>query len=304
MNLHEVESDAESNDSDRELQIAFSKGLLKPGINVEVQSRAEAINDVDGLTQTLELLKNDLPWIERMDVSAAPLRAPKPMLEQLGENPDDLTGDQVEDDFKREMKFYRQAQTAVLEGIPKLHRLGIKTRRPDDYFAQMAKTDLHMKKVREKLLEKQLSMERSEKAKKLRELRKYGKKVQQEVLQKRHKEKKEMLEQVKKYRKGQQAKLDFLEEADGGKGKQPQNKGTGKSGVVQPGKKRQHKNARFGFGGQKKRSKYNTKESARDMSGFSVRKNATAPGKLKKMKNASKNRPGKNRRQNIKNKGK
>ena len=40
-----------------------------------------------------------------MDVSAAPLRAPKPMLEQLGENPDDLTGDQVEDDFKREMKL-------------------------------------------------------------------------------------------------------------------------------------------------------------------------------------------------------
>lgn len=42
---------------------------------------------------------------------------------------------------------YRQAQTAVLEGLPKLHKLGVQTRRPEDYFAEMAKSDMHMKKV-------------------------------------------------------------------------------------------------------------------------------------------------------------
>jgi len=42
---------------------------------------------------------------------------------------------------------YRQAQASVLLGIPKLHKLGIKTKRPDDFFAEMAKTDAHMKKV-------------------------------------------------------------------------------------------------------------------------------------------------------------
>lgn len=42
---------------------------------------------------------------------------------------------------------YRQAQATVLEGLPLLHKLGVPTRRPDDYFAQMAKSDHHMKKV-------------------------------------------------------------------------------------------------------------------------------------------------------------
>jgi len=42
---------------------------------------------------------------------------------------------------------YRQAQATVLEAVPRLHKLGIKTKRPEDYFAEMAKTDSHMKKV-------------------------------------------------------------------------------------------------------------------------------------------------------------
>ena len=46
---------------------------------------------------------------------------------------------------------YRQAQASVLEGVSKLHKLGIKTKRPEDYFAEMAKTDDHMKKVKTKI---------------------------------------------------------------------------------------------------------------------------------------------------------
>lgn len=42
---------------------------------------------------------------------------------------------------------YRQAQSAVLEGIERLHSMHIPTKRPDDYFAEMAKSDIHMKKV-------------------------------------------------------------------------------------------------------------------------------------------------------------
>lgn len=38
-------------------------------------------------------------------------------------------------------------QAAVLEGLPKLHALGVLTARPDDYLAQMVKTDEQMDKV-------------------------------------------------------------------------------------------------------------------------------------------------------------
>merc|ERR1712083_1162245 len=110
--------------------------------------------------------------------------------------------DLVHNDFKREMLFYRQAQSAVLEGIERLRSMQIPTKRPDDYFAQMAKSDDHMQKIRQKLLSKQQVQEKIEKVKKLRELKKYGKKVQIEVQQNRLKEKKQLMENVKKVQKG------------------------------------------------------------------------------------------------------
>lgn len=42
---------------------------------------------------------------------------------------------------------YRQAQATVLAALPLLNKHGIATKRPDDYFAEMAKTDQHMQKV-------------------------------------------------------------------------------------------------------------------------------------------------------------
>ena len=42
---------------------------------------------------------------------------------------------------------YRLAQACVLQAIPRLHAMGLKTKRPEDYFAEMAKSDAHMKKV-------------------------------------------------------------------------------------------------------------------------------------------------------------
>jgi len=42
---------------------------------------------------------------------------------------------------------HRQAQAAVLEGLKRLHSLKVPTRRPNDYFAEMAKSDVHMKRV-------------------------------------------------------------------------------------------------------------------------------------------------------------
>ena len=175
----------------------------------------------------------------------------------------------VHNDFQREMAIHRQAQAGWLEALAKLRKLGIPTKRPDDFFAQMVKDDSHMRRVREKILSKQQSVELSEKMRKLRELKKYGKKVQQEVLAKRQKEKKNLADSVKKYRQGVKDKLDFMknddfggiEAEDGGrKGKNNNNKKV----AHQPNRKRMEKNKKFGHGGQKKRSKYNTAESSAD----------------------------------------
>ncbi|KAH0618717.1 hypothetical protein JD844_018158, partial [Phrynosoma platyrhinos] len=279
------------------LQQAFSKGSLKPGLNVVLEGRPKAINNVNGLKQCLFEFQRHLDWIERLDVTShlvvdATSSASDHILDKDAADP--------EDDFKREMSFYHQAQASVLEALPRLHQLKIPTRRPDDYFAEMAKSDQQMQKIRQKLKSKQEAMEKSERAKQLRALRKYGKKVQTEVLQKRQKEKSTMLNAIKKYQKGLSDKLDFLE---GEKASAPQGKkeGTGGQPVRKgPNAKRRYKNQKFGFGGKKKGSKWNTKESHNDVSSFRASKaHYKGPGKPGK-KNANK-RPGKKMRQKMKN---
>ncbi|XP_072275439.1 probable rRNA-processing protein EBP2 [Pyxicephalus adspersus] len=298
--MAESETDSEIDPSeltDKELQEAFSQGKLKPGLNVVLEGKPIASNDVNGLKQSLLNFKKDLDWLERLDVTTAPVP------DKTGQNGVEGTQNSdinAEDDFQREMCFYRQAQAAVLFALPRLQQFKISTKRPDDYFAEMAKTDHHMQKVRQKLQAKQQAMEKSEKAKQLRALRNYGKKVQVEVLQKRQKEKSNMMNQIKKYQKGLSDKLDFLE------GDQPQKKMSGAPGKKKgPSAKRKYKDQKFGFGGRKKGSKRNTKESFNDVSGFKASvahgKGPHRPGS-KGRKNANK-RPGKKVRQKIKNKG-
>jgi len=285
-------------DSDEELQEALASGQIKPGLVVEAQKKT-FINNTEGLKDKIkEFSLSNLKWVERLDLT----NDPAPVID--GTIPEgDAQGD-GQDDFNREMKFYRQAQATVLEGLKKLASLNIPTKRPEDYFAEMAKSDVHMKKVRSKLLEKKLGMERSEKIKKLRDAKKYGKKVQQEVLQKRQKEKREHMDQIKKFRKGQIDKLELMGETLERPGKNPQD---GKKDTFKSGKKREFKNKKFGFGGQKKRSKYNTAESAADVSDFNSRKaHGKGPAKKGFPKKGQKKqqRPGKNRRKVIKNKNK
>jgi rRNA-processing protein EBP2 len=63
-----------------------------------------------------------------------------------------------------------------------LEELGVPTRRPEDYYAEMVKTDDHMRRVRQCLLSRQKMLEGKEKARKMRELKKYGKKVSGQVI--------------------------------------------------------------------------------------------------------------------------
>jgi len=307
--------DSSGGDTDDELKEAFAAGLLKPGLNIigEVPEKKVAKNNVAAMKQKLAEIQKDLPWIERLDLvnTPAPLapemaykedlhgkeRSNKLQQEKAGVS---LEDDVVHNDFKREMLFYRQAQAAVLEAIPRLHSMNIRTKRPEDYFAQMAKTDDHMNKIRSKLLSKEQAQQRAEKMSKLRELKKYGKKVQVEVQQKRLKEKKDMMDEMKKIRKGQGGNMEFLENG-GGRGDSKGNVG-----------KRNAKDKKFGFGGKKKNIKKNDKRSTDDVSGFKpFNKGGAGSGNKgkpgfkggKKGKGANK-RPGKGNRQKMKNKKK
>lgn len=69
--------------------------------------------------------------------------------------------------------------------------------RPSDYFAEMVKSDAHMERIRQRLLDESAAIKQSEEKRKEREGKKFGKQVQMEKLQERERGKKEMEERLK-----------------------------------------------------------------------------------------------------------
>ncbi|XP_071582561.1 probable rRNA-processing protein EBP2 homolog [Temnothorax nylanderi] len=303
------ESDSEYNSSDEELQEALAKGLLKPGLNVAIEtSDKQSRNCVSLMKQKLDEMKLNLPWIERLDMVNAPAPlAPElalQMQEQEVRRAKQLQGnkklpqykpseDPVLNDFRRENMFHRQAQGAVMDGISKLKKLGIPTSRPEDYFAEMAKSDEHMQKVRENLMKKQTIAQRSEKVRQLRQQKKVAKQMQVEVTLKKHAEKRKVLEEVKKYRKGVRKDLDFLDDK-----KKPQGKHANRNMNPKAQLKTKMKAAKYGYGGKKRNSKWNTKSSSVDVSEY---RRPQKPGEGRKGKGGKgKQRIGKSRRTQMK----
>lgn len=270
------------------------------------------------MKQILKKIKLDLPWIETLDVVNAPAPLAPELALQMHEQEERRakqlqgnrklqqlkpTEDPVINDFKRETMFHRQAQAAVMFSIPRLKKMGIPTVRPEDYYAEMAKADEHMQKIRQSLQIKEQAVARSEKVRQLRQQRKVGKQMQIEATLKKHAEKKQMLNEVKKFRKGVRKDLDFLDDKKktGGSNKsKAERRINGKQKI---------KNSKFGFGGKKRGSKMNTRESSADMSDYQrPRKDAKGfkgRNKGRGNNNTSKTqRPGKNRRVQMKNKKK
>ncbi|KAL6047877.1 Ebp2-domain-containing protein [Balamuthia mandrillaris] len=249
------------------------------------------INNQAGLLSKLEDIVlgggREIEWIERLDHT----------FEEEEAVPD------VHDDLQREAAFYKQALEAVAQSCIRFEDLGIPHKRPDDYFAEMVKSDQHMKKVRAKLLSEKKNLEVAAEKRKQRELKKFGKQVQAEKQQERAKQKKQQLEAIKQWRKERKQgnntedfSVDLLspeDEADNKGKKRKQSNDGGRKNT-----KRQKKNEKYGFGGQKRFSKSNSADSAASMSGYNKRNNTKTlphvPGAKKK--NVNKNRPGKRRR--------
>ncbi|KAF9113824.1 rRNA-processing protein and EBNA1-binding protein ebp2 [Mortierella sp. AM989] len=222
-----------------------------------------------------------------------------------------------DDDLNREIAFYNQALEAAIFGRERIRKEGGVFERPGDYFAEMIKSDEHMAKIRQKLLDENASIQASERAKAQRDLKKFGKKVQTEKRLEREKAKADALDKITALKKKRQGndnsanaddEFDVALESDDEEMKayktsgQGGNKGKKRSASSTPESrgKRLKKDQKFGFGGKKRHEKSNTADSSADVSGFNVKRNKSTTFKAghKASKSASKNRPGKARRQN------
>ncbi|KAJ8607135.1 hypothetical protein MRB53_040488 [Persea americana] len=200
----------------------------------------------------------------------------------------------VDDDLNRELAFYRQSLDAVTEGRSRLKKEGVPFSRPTDYFAEMAKSEEQMGKIKQKLVDEAARKKASADARRQRDLKKFGKAVQVAKLQERQKEKRDTLDRINTLKRNLTANEDDMFDvalesaADTAKSDRAARKS--RAGTDGPNHKRQKKDSKFGFGGKKRFAKSNDAKSASDLSGYSVKKMKSGSGR------PAKARPGKSKR--------
>jgi rRNA-processing protein EBP2 len=252
-------------DSDAELQLALEQGLLQPGLSVQMDQPDFPYNQ-DEMTRLYDQLRqSNLDWLERMDVTCPPA--------DEADLPEELQSTQnsqlVHDDFKREMVFFRQAQAAVKIAIPRLLDLKVAVHRPPDFFAEMAKSDDQMEKVRKRLQVKSDTAEKMEKIRHLRASKKLGKEIQREVEKKKLAEKKATNKKVDDFKRGKSKDLSGVLSSDEDEpyADTPvvsNKKGHEKSGQKKQSISRKTRDERYGHGGKKGKNR-NDKMSFNDV---------------------------------------
>ncbi|KAF7846369.1 hypothetical protein BT93_L4493 [Corymbia citriodora subsp. variegata] len=296
--------DSDSEDDDEELDNAAN------GIDAEEDDDEDEedvpLSDLESIASED---KGDIIPHQRLTINntAALLRAYKsialPSKLPFSENQVVMTDAQVEiedvdDDLNRELAFYKQSLEAVTRARALLRAEGVPFSRPADYFAEMVKSDEHMGKIKQKLVDEAASKKASADARRQRDLKKFGKQVQVAKLQERDRSKRETMEKINLLkRKRQGADIGNAKEDDlfdvaledaATTAKKDRSERRGPGGAGGPKMKRQKRDEKFGYGGKKRFGKSNDAKSSADTSGFSV----------KKMKGGKKGaqRPGKSRR--------
>ncbi|KAI9005713.1 eukaryotic rRNA processing protein EBP2-domain-containing protein [Hyaloraphidium curvatum] len=298
------DDDGSGSDDDEAPLVAGKKGFVpKKDIN-NIPALVARYNDI-----RLDQPGVTVPWIETMVVTSS-----KPLRDSIAE-------EAVHDDMKREQAFYDQALASALAGRQMVLAAGVPFSRPDDYFAEMVKSDEQMEKVRRNLIEEAAAIKRADEMKRLREAKKFGKQVQVQKLQERQKQKSKDLEKIQKLKRKRQDGAgagdgeDFDVEIDNAfSDERPSKKARQDAGGKS--KKRKLKDDKYSYGGKKKFSKSNTRDSLDAVDGFDPKsmkkpfgggKGKFKPkfkvGKPGMKKGGKKMRPGKSKRMQGKGKG-
>ncbi|KAI9465387.1 eukaryotic rRNA processing [Lactarius psammicola] len=229
-----------------------------------------------------------LPWTETLTVSF----------------PETIDVD-VNDDLNRELAFYKQALHGAKTARSLATEHGLPFTRPDDFFAEMVKTDAHMERIRQRLLDESAGIAKSEARRREREGKKIGKQVQLEKIKERERSKRdteERLKGLKRKRKGalDNAQMDgdaFDIAVEDAITDRPAKRGRGGGKGGGGGLPRHARDQKFGFGGHGKREKQNTRSSTDDWDGSSRRGAGRGRGQSRGGGRGGKSqRPGKARR--------
>eukprot|EP00884_Botryococcus_braunii_P000296 jgi/Botrbrau1/10267/Bobra.0140s0020.2 len=181
--------------------------------------------------------------------------------------------DDIEDDLARELSFYTQALEAAKEGIRRFDAAGVGWKRPPDYYAEMVKSDEHMARIKQQLMFEERQILEAQERRKQRESKKFQKEVMAERKKEKVQAKKHMIAQVSQLRK-QRSKGGFQGDLDVDSELKRMERPPAHLGErIRPGerklsKKREYRNAKFGFGGKRRKDKQNDAVSSANMDDY------------------------------------
>lgn len=270
MEMEEEES-KEEEDSDEEEEQTQMK---KQGID-GVGGRALA-----AVYQDMRGAKKGMPWAESFCV------VPEKSL-PFGAGGNDGNPLDIHDDLKRELAFYNMALDAANDAHTMCKQASIPFTRPEDFFAEMVKTDDHMAKVKDRLIFETKKMDAVAQRKSNKEQKLRGKEKQANKIAEKAKRKKDHFKAVDDWAKSaEQNRGPATREDDKAYlGKMNAKRGwTDRDGNLQdgPNKKRMAADKKFGYGGKTGRFKQNDKKELNDMSSYNPKGNFSGSGSKSK----------------------
>merc|ERR1712166_1127797 len=161
----ENEEDEAGDDEEYQRDLAALVAIEAAKMKKVESAKKAGVYDDEGLDLMTKSLCEDRAWIETLATTTRPV-----------EDEDGQTG--IADDLKREHNFKALASGAAVASIQRLDSLGVKYRRPLDYYAEMVKTDYHMDKVKDRLINEKEQIIGAEDRRKQRDAKKFGKQVQ------------------------------------------------------------------------------------------------------------------------------
>ena len=185
--------------------------------NIEKKFGQKGINDIEGLNTRLTEIKGN--FYNRLDSAKLIKRQGKiPFTEHMCVSGDNLveipTELPVHNEIKREIAFYNVTRENVMKGMQFLVQSKVPISRPDDFFAEMYKSDAHMNGIKSRILKQQAKMQSFEEKKHRSENKKFHKAIKDHKMKEKHQEKRENLERIQTLKKKVQERGDDMDDAE------------------------------------------------------------------------------------------
>jgi rRNA-processing protein EBP2 len=172
--IEDVENKASDVEADAELEAEIAaireineeRQLKQSSSNSNSNSKSISNNsnngyNKDALTQFVSQMETSkLPFVETYQVCKF-----------------DLDIKDENDDLEREMEFLNHSLLSVKQGRTQLTTLGVPTRRPSDFFCEHVKTDVHMARIKDRLILEEKKIDAVEQRKQRDFNRKFNKQV-------------------------------------------------------------------------------------------------------------------------------